>query len=207
MRRFVDLTDEQLGSYLERNVEALRAAAAWHGSEVVIAGHAMPGPVIAGRALGPGGYIAKVHGSDIEYAIRGQDRYLQLAREGLGGARSVVGGSRDVLSGAGSWCRRSRDAVRVVAPGVDTDGVPATLARGPRCWETAELLDVDPYTVRGRAASLDEQVADAIARRDAAAIDALAGSYDQEVPDPDASAVLRRLAGARTVRSSATSAS
>jgi len=193
VRRFVDLTDEQLGSYLERNVEALRAAVAWHESDVVIAGHAVPGPVIAGRALGPGGYIAKVHGSDIEYAIREQDRYLQLAREGLAGARSVVGGSRDVLERCGELVPEISGRLRVVAPGVDTTAF-RPRSRGTALLGTAELLDVDPFTIRGRAASLDAHVADAIARRDAAAIDALAGSYDQEVPDPDASTVLRRLA-------------
>jgi glycosyltransferase involved in cell wall biosynthesis len=57
------------------------------------------------------------------------------------------------------------------------------------------LLDGDPSTVRGRPASLDAHVADALARRDAGAIDALARSYEQEVPDPAASASLRRLAG------------
>jgi glycosyltransferase involved in cell wall biosynthesis len=193
VRRFVDLTDEQLRSYLESNVEALRAAVAWHGNDVVIAGHAVPGPVIAARALGPGRYVAKVHGSDIEYAIREQDRYLQLAREGLGGARSVVGGSRDVLERCEALVPEISGRLRVVAPGVDTTAF-RPRPRRPALLETAELLDSDPSTIRGRPASLDAQVDDTLARRDAGAIDALAGSYDQEVPDPGASALLRRLA-------------
>lgn len=194
VRRFVDLTDEELGSYLATNVEALRAAAGWHGSRVVIAGHAVPGPVIARRALGPGRYIAKVHGSDIEYAIREQDRYLQLAREGLGGARSVVGGSRDVLDRCEALVPEISGRLRVVAPGVDTAAF-RPRSRRPALVETADRLDADPSTIRGRPVSLDAQVGDALARRDSVAVDTLAGSYDQEVPDPGASAVLRRLAG------------
>ena len=193
VRRFVDLTDAQLDSYLRSNVDALRAATAWHDSQVVIAGHAVPGPVIAARALGPGRYIAKVHGSDIEYAIREQDRYAQLAHEGLVGSRAVVGGSRDVLERCEALVPGISGLLRVIPPGVDT----ATFRprpRTPALLETADLLDGVPSTVRGRPASLDAHVADALARRDAGAIDALARSYDQEVPDPAASASLRRLA-------------
>jgi glycosyltransferase involved in cell wall biosynthesis len=193
VRRFVDLTDDQLESYLRSNVDALRAAVAWHDSQVVIAGHAVPGPVIAARALGPGRYIAKVHGSDIEYAIREQDRYLQLAREGLRGARCVVGGSKDVLDRCEALVPEIVGRLRVVAPGVDTTAF-RPRSRRPALLETADLLDADPSTIRGRSASLDAQVVDALARRDAIAIDALAGSYDQEVADPGASVVLRRLA-------------
>ena len=193
VRRFVDLTDVQLGCFLRTNVEALRAAVARHGSRVVIAGHAVPGPAIAGRALGPGRYIAKVHGSDIEYAIREQDRYLQLAREGLTGARSVVGGSRDVLERCEALVPEISGRLRVVPPGVDTTAFQPR-SRRPALLESADLLDADPSTIRGRPAAFDAKVGEALARRDAAAIDALAGTYDQEVPDPDASTALRRLA-------------
>jgi glycosyltransferase involved in cell wall biosynthesis len=193
VRRFVDLTDTQLESYLETNVAALRAAVAWHDSQIVIAGHAVPGPVIAARALGSGRYIAKVHGSDIEYAIREQDRYLELAREGLAGARSVVGGSRDVLERCEALVPEISGRLRVVAPGVDTTAF-RPRSRRPALVETADLLDADPSTVRGRPASLDAQVGDALARRDALAIQALVETYDQEVPDPGASALLRGLA-------------
>jgi glycosyltransferase involved in cell wall biosynthesis len=194
VRRFVDLTDEQLRSYLATNVGALRAAVAWHDSRVVIAGHAIPGPVIAGRALGPGRYVAKVHGSDIEYAIREQDRYVQLAHEGLTGARAVIGGSRDVLERCEALVPGISGLLYVIPPGVDTDAF-RPRSRRDALLETADLLDDDPCSVRGRPASLDPQVVDALARRDKGAIDALAGTYDQGVPDPDAWATLRRLAG------------
>ena len=92
--RFVDLSGEELDAYLETNVAALREAVAWHRSEAVIAGHGVPGPVIARRALGPGTYSAKIHGSDYEYAIKLQDRYADLAREGLEGAVCVTGTKR-----------------------------------------------------------------------------------------------------------------
>jgi glycosyltransferase involved in cell wall biosynthesis len=62
--------------------------------------------------------------------------------------------------------------------------------------EAAELLDRDPDTARGRPSSVDEQVGRALDDREAGALDALAETYDQAVPEPDAAARLRRLAGA-----------
>jgi len=64
--------------------------------------------------------------------------------------------------------------------------------------ETADRLDRDPDTARGRTASADAVVARALAHRDAAALDALASTYDQEVPDPDAALKLRFLADRET---------
>src|SRR5918911_138123 len=93
VKTFVDLDDEELDRYLDRNVAALRTAVDRHRSEAVISGHAIPGAVVARRAVGPGSFVAKIHGSDIEYAIRAQARYLELAREGLTAARVVVGAS------------------------------------------------------------------------------------------------------------------
>ena len=47
-----------------------------------------PGAAIGRRALGADRYVAKIHGSDLEYAVRIQERYRELAREGLEAARA-----------------------------------------------------------------------------------------------------------------------
>src|SRR5918999_632398 len=118
-KRFPDLSGEELDAYLDANVAALRHAAARHGSEMVVASHAIPGPVVARRALGDGTYVAKVHGSDLEYALREQERLVDLAREGLEGSRAVVGSSRDVLERTVRFVPTVRDRVMVVSPGVN----------------------------------------------------------------------------------------
>ena len=117
--RFVDLSDDDLGSYLRANVDALRAAAAWHGTEITFTGHAIPGAAIGRRALGAGGYVAKIHGSDIEYAVRIQERYRELAREGLEAARAVVGPTADVLARCSALVPGIEGLVRIVPPGVE----------------------------------------------------------------------------------------
>ncbi len=194
VRRFVDLTDPELERYLRMNVEALRAAVAWHGSEVVVLGHAIPGAAIGRRALGAGRYLAKIHGSDLEYAVRLQDRYRDLAREGLGSARAVLGPSVEALDRCAALVPEMRDRAVVVPPGVDVASF-RPRDRAGSLLDVAGLLERDPETSRGRPARLDAEVGSALDARDAGALDALAVRYDQEAPDPDGAARLRALAG------------
>jgi len=193
VKRFVDLSDAELERYLARNADALRAAVASHRSEVVITGHAIPGGEIGRRALGAGGYVTKIHGSDIEYAVRLQERYARLARDGLTAASAVTGSSADVLARCVELVPGIEDRVRVVSPGVDTDGFRPT-PRREALLEVAERLERDPETARGRSDSVDADVARALASRDGEALDELATAYDQTVPDPGAAERLRRLA-------------
>lgn len=192
VKRFVDLTDAELDEYLDRNVEALRAAATWHHSDVVIAGHAVPGAVVAKRALGPSRYVVKVHGSDLEYAIRPDRRYRTLANEGLGAARAVVGASADVLDRTIGLVPGIEHLVRIVPPGVAADFRPRP--RAEALLETAASLDRDPEAASGRPVARDAEVERALERRDARALDELAAAYDQQAPDPGAAEILRSLA-------------
>ena len=192
VKRFVDLSDRELQAYLERNVVALRSAVAWHRSEAVIAGHAVPGPVVARRALGVGRYAAKVHGSDVLYAIEPDPRYRELAREGLEGATVVAGPSRHALERLARAVPSVRDRMVRVPPGVDVERF-RPLDRGTALEAAAARLEAD-RPVGGRPGALDDAVAEALARRDAAGLDRLARSYDQDAPDPDAARRLRRLA-------------
>jgi glycosyltransferase involved in cell wall biosynthesis len=193
VKRFVDLTDAELESYLDRNARALEAAAAWHCSEAVLAGHAVPGAVVARRALGGGRYMAKVHGSDIEYAARAQPRLAALTREGLDGARLVAGATRDVLARAAEFAPSITSRSLVVAPGVEVERF-RPRPRDEALTIAADMLERDPARERGRPASAEEQVLAAVRGGAVEALTELAGSYDQSAPDRDAPARLRALA-------------
>ncbi|HEX7247782.1 MAG TPA: glycosyltransferase [Actinomycetota bacterium] len=193
VKRFVDLTPDELETYLHRNVEAVKAAVAWHGSEAAIFGHAIPGGAIARRALGPHRAVVKIHGSDLEYAVRHQARYQELAHEGLASALAVAGPGREVLERTAAFVPEVRDLSRVVPPGVDVTSF-RPRPRAEALLEAAERLERDPTTSRGRRASMDADVARALSDHDRDALDALAGTYDQDVPDPDAATRLRYLA-------------
>jgi glycosyltransferase involved in cell wall biosynthesis len=194
VKRFVDLSDAELEAYLDANATALRAAAEWHGSDAVISGHAIPGSVVALRALGPGRYATKIHGSDLEYAIRHDRRYLALAREGLPAGRAVTGSSDDVLRRCAELVPDIAPIARTVSPGVDVE-LFRPRPRAEALREAAARLDDDPARAAGRPHEMDALVADALARRDDAVLEDLAGRYDQESPDPSAAERLRDLAG------------
>jgi glycosyltransferase involved in cell wall biosynthesis len=192
VKRFVDLDASELAEYIERNVDALRAVGQWRPPEAVVAGHLVPGPVVARRALGDRSFVAKVHGSDLEYAVRLQERYADLAEEGVAGARAVVGASRDVLARTEAVAPSARGRTRVIEPGVDIERWrPRPRAEAVR--ECAGRLQADPETGRGRPSVVDRRVRDMLRARDPGGLDALARSYDHAVPDPDAAERLRSL--------------
>jgi glycosyltransferase involved in cell wall biosynthesis len=193
VKRFVDLSPRELDEYLERNVGALRAAVNWFHPHAVIAGHAVPGAVVVRRAIGPGSYSAKVHGSDLEYAVRLQPRYRALAQEGLEGARAVVGPTADVLARTVELVPSVAGKTEVVPPGVDVERFRPMPSR-EALEETAGRLRTDPDTARGRPSTLDRLVRQAIAGRDAQTLDDLAHTYDQTVPDQEAAGRLKALA-------------
>jgi glycosyltransferase involved in cell wall biosynthesis len=192
VERFVALTESELEAYLDRNVAALQAATEWHRPDVVVAGHVVPGGIVAARALGPGRTVVKAHGSDIEYAMKLDVRYAELAREALDSARAVVGGSADVLERALRFTPNVMARTAVVAPGVDVEHF-RLRPRRESLLELADLLDRDPETARGRPSEMDRVIEEVLAH-DPPALDAIATSYDQDVPDPGAANALRALA-------------
>jgi glycosyltransferase involved in cell wall biosynthesis len=192
VKRFVDLTDTELERYLSRNVEAVRRAVTSHHPDVVITGHAVPGGVIGKRAVGAGNYVTKIHGSDLEYAIRLQPRYRRLAAEGMLEAGALTGSSRDVINRCAKLVPGIERIAHVVHPGVDASRF-RPRPRSEALLDLADRLDADAETARGRPSSLDEDLRRVCAARDIKALDALARSYDQTVPDPEAGARVRAL--------------
>ena len=161
VKRFVDLSEGELDAYLHANVEAVKAAATWHDPEVSIFGHAIPGGAVGRRALGQGRYVVKIHGSDLEYAVRPDPRYRELAREGLSAARAVTGPGVEVLERTAGFVPQARAISRVVPPGVDVTSF-RPRARADALSQAADRLERDADVVRGRPSSLDGEVARAL---------------------------------------------
>lgn len=122
-KTFIDLSDEELRVYTESNVAALVAAIASFGPDVIITGHEVMGPYIAKLACEQSSrsYLAKLHGSALEYAVKMQDRYRHYATEGLTAASRVVGGSRYMVREAAAWVPGWEERGRVVNPGCDVE--------------------------------------------------------------------------------------
>ncbi|HEV3472205.1 MAG TPA: glycosyltransferase, partial [Actinomycetota bacterium] len=74
VRTFVDLTDDELATYTESNVSAMENVVRTFQPDAIITGHEVMGPFIAKHACETTSarYIAKLHGSALEYAVRVQ---------------------------------------------------------------------------------------------------------------------------------------
>lgn len=191
VKRFLDLTPQELDGYLGRNVAALRGAASWHRPDIVIASHVVPGGVVAARALRDTPFVVQVHGSDLEFAVRLQGRYAELAREAMEGATGIGGGSRDVVDRALAFAPSASQRAVVIAPGVNVDRF-RPRPRGEALEKLAALLEDDPDALRGRPAEMAMLLASVIGT-DPDGPHRLARQYDQNAPDPAAAMRLRCL--------------
>src|SRR4051794_33297615 len=91
-RPFPACSDAEIGVYVERNVEAVRAVAERARPDVALANHLVMGPAILARA---GLETAvKIHGSALEYVVKPYpERFMPWAREGLAAVRAILVGS------------------------------------------------------------------------------------------------------------------
>lgn len=123
VKRFVDLTDDELSRYTRLNVDAFVTAIDRFDPEVIVTGHEVMGPYIAAQATRDSGrrFTAKLHGSALEYAVKQQDRYRRFAIDGLNAAYRVTGGSEYMVREAARHIPGWLDRAVVVNPGCDTD--------------------------------------------------------------------------------------
>lgn len=114
-RLLPDLTAAERERYVAANAAALREHLP---ADLVFANHVLlGGPVAAATGAR---YAVKAHGSELEYAMRGNPELSAWGRESLAGAGAVFVGSehiRDVLADVVGQV----DRVHVVPPGVDVD--------------------------------------------------------------------------------------
>src|ERR671937_640970 len=108
-------TREERERYVDLNGAALQKPLP---ADLVFANHVLlGGPVAAATGAR---YAVKAHGSELEYAMRGNAELSAWGRESLAGAEAVFVGSehiRDVLEEVVGHVER----VHVVPPGVDVD--------------------------------------------------------------------------------------
>ena len=123
VKTFLDLTEDELDTYLGRNVEAVRAVLDASGAEGVVTNHSVPGPLISRRALEGTGvpYVSIVHGSCLQYVSRKSEMYMGLTREGLEGARAILALSSHSAGTIADDFPDLADRTRSLPGGVDTE--------------------------------------------------------------------------------------
>ncbi|HET7427987.1 MAG TPA: glycosyltransferase family 4 protein, partial [Gaiellales bacterium] len=124
-RRVGDMTLAERQHYLDASIGSLAEALAEQPADLVLANHAIMGGPVAAAGCAPTStpYAVKLHGSELEYAIRGNAELARLAAAPLNGAVAVYAGSQHIVNvtrellGDGPYLGRTA----IVPPGVDTD--------------------------------------------------------------------------------------
>jgi glycosyltransferase involved in cell wall biosynthesis len=135
VKTFPELSDVELDRYIDANVAAVREVTSTAGGiDAALANHLVMGPAILARAaVAP--FVAKIHGSALEYTVKPYPRFLPHAREGMEAANGVLVGSRHTAESL--WetlpdVAGLKEKTRLGPPGVDTEAFrPRVRPRGP----------------------------------------------------------------------------
>ena len=123
VKTFLDLTEEEFEGYVRQNAAAVRAVLGASGAEAAVTNHSVPGPLIARRALDDTDvpYTSIVHGSCLQYVARRSEKYMEVAREGLAGAKSILALSTHSAGTITEDFPKMEGKALTLPGGVDTD--------------------------------------------------------------------------------------
>ncbi|MEX0620348.1 MAG: hypothetical protein WD181_02090, partial [Solirubrobacterales bacterium] len=143
-RAYPRLSDQEVESYISINVAAVREVEALiGGSDAALANHLLMAPVVLARA-GVRPYVVKHHGSDLEYTVKPNPRFLPYAEEGLGPATSIL---------VGSW--HTAASLWEAVPGLQLEG---KTGLGPPGVDTVEFSPLPAREARGRITELADTI-------------------------------------------------
>jgi len=105
----------EVQEFVAANVAAIKSAGA---ADLLICNHVLLGGPV-GQASGLP-FVVKAHGSELEYAMRGNEQLCRWASESLRGAGAVIAGSEHIESVVADLVDVDPALVHVIPPGVDT---------------------------------------------------------------------------------------
>src|ERR671917_2053892 len=105
-------------AFVAASAEAVRAQGP---ADFLLVNHVLLGAPVGAASGLP--YVVKAHGSELEFAMRGNAELCAWARETLSGAAVVLAGSRHVSGVLGELVGVDPERVAVVPPGVDVDAL------------------------------------------------------------------------------------
>ena len=125
VKEFTDLTGDELAGYVDKNRAALERVIGQFAPDAVQVNHAVMLPCIVRPVAEEAGvpYFVTIHGSEIEFTIKKDPRYLEFGAEGLTGARGVIAPSEHsaaVVRELFSHVVDVSDKTAFIPPGVDT---------------------------------------------------------------------------------------
>jgi glycosyltransferase involved in cell wall biosynthesis len=167
VKTFAELSDDELDTYLDANVSAVRdLVGSLGGVDAALGNHLVMGPVILARAGLR--YAAVVHGSDLSYTvIPDLERFGPYAREACDGASGILVGSGHIEA-------RLRQAV-------DDPATNAKVRLGPPGVDTTLFAPIPPPDRPARLRATAAQIRAAAGVEAAAADAGAATSWDRDL--------------------------
>lgn len=153
VKTFVDLTSEELEEYVARNRATVERLVRQFVPEMIQTNHAVMLPAIVRPVAEAAGvpYCVSIHGSEIDFAVKKDPRYLPYGEQGLAGATRVFAPSehtgRQVLETFGE-VEGLGDLMEIIPLGVDTE------LFAPRRRPLRESVDLLLEAVRSRTAGV-----------------------------------------------------
>lgn len=201
MVSILDLPDDEIQAYLDRNERALLRIVRENGVSVMHVNHCVLMSVVAQRVSVATGvpYAVMPHGSELEYVVRQDARMQRLATDALDGAARVLVLSdelaqrvRDVLPNIrGFEGKLARTNV-----GVDSASFRPALRSGRR-ESVARLAEAIAGGERGKRVEQTEDLArglrDDLSIEEARDLLAASADYPKQRPDADVEAALARI--------------
>jgi glycosyltransferase involved in cell wall biosynthesis len=98
VKRFVDMTEEEVETYLNLCVQALERVVRDHPVDVAFANHTVPNPTLLARLKAKTGipFVVFPHGSAIEYAVKKNDYIKKLADQAIEACDRLIVGNQIV---------------------------------------------------------------------------------------------------------------
>lgn len=187
----VDLDDEAVEAYVDRNVRALRRIVAENGITAMHANHAVLMSVVAQRVSEETGvpFAVMPHGSALEFAVKRDERFHRLALGAFTSARRVfaIGGEmRDRVRGILGAVPDLESKFSELHLGVDTSQF-EPIGRSERPGNVARLAEALAGMKRGRAPAQEAQMLGrlrgAMTVQELTAVFADAQRYEGKAPD------------------------
>lgn len=196
----VNMADEDLEAYLDANVRVVADVVRRHGVHAIHANHAALQAVVAERVSEATGvpYAIMPHGSELEYALKKDARFLAWAQAAMAGAGRVFVHGEEM--------RKRVASVVGDVPGLQQKF--STLPLGVHTWQfepvprerrrekIGRLLVSLHHKPRGRRPEQQREMLERVGRaRDTKALRAAFGSiqYDTKAPDADLEEKLSQL--------------
>ena len=141
-----DMSPDERQDFVDVNATAVRAALP---ADVVLVNHVLLGAAVGAAAGAP--FVVKAHGSELEFAIRGNAELARWARDSLAAATAVIAGSNHIVGVLHEVVGRDvgTEHTTVIPPGVDVELL-RPQARRAALAQLLEQCRLDPPNPHGR---------------------------------------------------------